>query len=74
MYKLNGKSDFKVLSRDRAFSFPYKMHVVVFALGPTLGSMQYLDHLKFREYLLGVEREEGRHADGRSSFFDVTLF
>ena len=39
------------------------------ALDPTLDSIQYLEHLKFLEYLLGVARERGRNADDRRSIF-----
>ena len=35
------------------------------ALDPTLDSIQYLEHLKFLEYLLGVAHERGRNADDR---------
>ena len=37
--------------------------------------MQYLEHLKFMEnmYLLEVEHERGRNADGRIAFFDIIL-
>ena len=41
------------------------------ALDPTFGFTQYLDHLQFLEYLLGVEHERGKNTDGRRSVFDV---
>ena len=37
------------------------------ALDPILGFIQYLEHLRFLEYLLGVARERGRNGDGRIS-------
>ena len=36
-----------------------------YALDHTHGFMQYLEHLKFLEYLLGVEHERGRNTDVR---------
>ena len=39
------------------------MHMLMLSWDPTLGFMQYLTHLKFLEYLLGVEHEVGRMAE-----------
>ena len=61
-----------VLSHDKVSSFPYKMHVIMFAWDLTLVVMQYLEYLKFLQYLLGVEHEGGRNANGRRSILDVT--
>ena len=41
------------------------------ALNPTLGFIQYLEHIKYLEYLIEVALERGRNADGRISIFDV---
>ena len=42
------------------------------ALGPTLGFMQNLEHLKFLEYFLGVETKRGRNANCRIAFFFIS--
>ena len=47
---------------------PYEMHMFVFSWDPALGFMQYLEHLKFLEYLLGVEHEGGRNENDRDQF------
>ena len=52
-------SDFLFLSRDRVSNIYYKMHMFLFSWDPSLGFMQYLEHLKFLEYILGVEHEWG---------------
>ena len=36
------------------------MHKRMFSWDPTLGFMHYLGHLKFLEYIFGVEHEGGR--------------
>ena len=64
-------SEFNVLSHDRVFNIPFKMHMFMLSWDPTIGFLQCLGHLKFLEYLLGVEHEGGRNADGRKSIFDV---
>ena len=69
--KQTTSSAFKVLSRDRVSSIPFKMQMLMLSWDPSLGFMQYLEHLKFLEYLLGVEYKGGRNGDGRRSIFDV---
>ena len=66
---MTASSEFLFLSRDRVSNIPYKMHVFVFSWDAALAFMQYLEHLKFLEYILGVEHEGGRNADGRRSIF-----
>ena len=70
------KSEFKVLSRDRVSNIPYKMHMFVFSWDHTLRfrKCMYLEHFKFLEYLLGVEYEGGRDADGRGSILHGQVF
>ena len=48
-----------------------KLNCVTDTSSTDLGFMQYLEHLLFLEYLLGVEHERGRNANGRRSIFDV---
>ena len=50
--KQTARSDFKVLPRDRVPNDHFKMHLFMLSCVPTLGIMQYLDHLYFLEYLL----------------------
>ena len=69
--KQTASSEFYFLSRDRISNSPYKMHMSVFSWDPTLRVKQYLEHLMFLEYILGVEHEGGKNADGRRSNFDV---
>ena len=52
-------------------NIPYKMHMFMFSLDPTLGFMQFLELLNFLEYRMGVEHEGGRNAGDRRSIFDV---
>ena len=63
-------SAFKVMSRDRVSDITFKIHMFMLPWDPTPGFMQYLGHLKFLEYLLGVEYG-GRNADDRRSIFDI---
>ena len=70
--KQMASSEFKVMSRDRMSNIPFKMHMFMLSWDPTFGFMQCLDHLKFLEYLLGVEHEGVRNADGRRPIFDVS--
>ena len=71
--KLTASSEFKVMSRDRVFNIPFKMHMFILSCDHSLSFMQCLDHLKFLEYVLGVSHEGGRNADDRRPIFDVSL-
>ena len=62
---------FKVMPRDSVSNIPFKLHMFMLSWDLTLGFMQYLEHLKLLDYLLGDEHEGGRSADGRIYIFDV---
>ena len=49
----------------------FKMHMFMLSWDATLGLMQFLKHLKFLEYLFGIEHEGGRDADGKRSILIV---
>ena len=50
-------SEFNILPRDMASNIPYKIHMFIFPWAPSLGFIEYLEHLKFLEYLPGGEHE-----------------
>ena len=70
--KQTASSEFKVMSHVRVSNIPFKMHMFMLSWDPTFGFMQCLGHFNFLEYLLGVEHEGGRNADGRRPMFDVS--
>ena len=69
--KQPASSEFEVMSHDRMSNISFKMHMFMLSWDPTFGFMQCLDHFKFLEYLLGVEHEGDRNADGGKPIFDV---
>ena len=66
-------SEIKVTSRDSVSIFLFKMRMFLLSWNPTIGFMQCLDQLKFLEYLLEVEHEGGRNADGKEQFLMSTI-
>ena len=56
-----------VFSRDMVSNIPFLIKRFMLFWDPTLGFMQCQDLLKFLEYLLGVEHDGDRNANGRRS-------
>ena len=69
--KQTPSSKFVFLSHDKVSNIAYKMHMFVLSGDTTLGFMQYLEHLKFLEYLQGVEHEGDNNANDTRSVFNV---
>ena len=67
--KQTGNSELNVLSRDRVYNIPYKMHMFMLSWDPILGITRYLEHLPFMENFLGAGHEVGggRDANGGRS-------
>ena len=49
-------------------NIPFKIHMFVFSWDLYLSVMQYLEHIKLLEYLMGVKHEVGSNADAEDHF------